>query len=670
MKLFNFFAILLFNFNLISENNFQQVKKSRGRFLSWEDEEFSNKDTFHQYLKRCLDYQNSPQKVKVHNAAFNIIGSSESSFKTNKILEDLVTWQDLNLFTGKDVHEGSLVDLAIPTQTEIGKAWASVCLANPTDNISEIHVVQAVVKELVENEQLFNSLEVALEEFHENENKLLSFYVNDSLGTSFSNQGAYLKLPFFKKVAAKLNKSSSFLEFMNFHSYESKVSNLTLDSVSTVVLPVYAVSLLYKNKLPEAMSKFAQDLKRGSSQAALFSLACNKIATYPKYKEFIKEYETGINAGGCVSNSVLYAFGVKSYKDWMQATLFLEKCMREKLSGVAGCLKSMEVVNNQVKTSKIDGLKQFKELHMLLEAEPEKDVERLLDVLRGKTFNKGDVWFFRRGPVLNAAALIREHKDKLSPALSAVAELDVYLAVARQIKSGAFCFAEVLSIDKPQVDLVSFWNPLLDKGKAISNSLYLNKNAILTGPNAGGKSTVLKAVALNLILAQTFGVAAAKQMRFTPFSKIATYLNIVDDIGQGNSLFKSEVLRTQSLIKSIESLNENQFSFLAIDEMFSGTSPDEGSAAAYGVAKYLGKIDNSICMVASHFKDLTALEDKSNYVNYKVSVDFDEEGNVKFPFKLSSGISHQHIAFKILEAEGFDLQILDDAHNMLKRKIA
>ena len=75
IKAFSLFILFFVNSCLFSKNNFQEVKRFRGKFLTWEDEEFSNKDTFYQYLKRCLDYQNNPQKIKVHNASFNIVSA-------------------------------------------------------------------------------------------------------------------------------------------------------------------------------------------------------------------------------------------------------------------------------------------------------------------------------------------------------------------------------------------------------------------------------------------------------------------------------------------------------------------------------------------------------------------------------------------------------------------
>jgi DNA mismatch repair protein MutS len=198
----------------------------------------------------------------------------------------------------------------------------------------------------------------------------------------------------------------------------------------------------------------------------------------------------------------------------------------------------------------------------------------------------------------------------------------------------------------------------------------LSRNVILTGPNAGGKSTFLKGLALNIILAQTIGIVPARHMSLTPFNSINTYLNIPDDTAGGKSLFKAEVLRAQQLLMNTKALKNNQFGFSIMDEMFSGTSPKEGEAASYAVAKKFGELPNNILLLATHFPKLTQLENATNnFKNYKVCVTFDDQGNIVYPYKLEAGIADQNVAINILKEEGFDTSILDDAHELLQQKV-
>jgi DNA mismatch repair ATPase MutS len=119
------------------------------------------------------------------------------------------------------------------------------------------------------------------------------------------------------------------------------------------------------------------------------------------------------------------------------------------------------------------------------------------------------------------------------------------------------------------------------------------------------------------------------------------------------------------MVNVIEQTPANKFSFVALDEMFNGTSSKESKAAAYSVVKHIGKYTNNICIVATHFPLLTQLEQENNaFVNYKVSVNVDETG-IHYPFKLEEGSSNQHIALEILKQEGYDCSILDEASKIL-----
>jgi DNA mismatch repair protein MutS len=285
--------------------------------------------------------------------------------------------------------------------------------------------------------------------------------------------------------------------------------------------------------------------------------------------------------------------------------------------------------------------------------------------------------FSLQGRVLASFKLIYDLKEIIEPLLMAIGELDAYCSCARlynefKDKRVQFCFAHYRQDAHPCITMKEFWNPFINAEKVVSNDVCLQgptrRNMIITGPNAGGKSTILTAIPINLILAQSIGLAAAEFVEITPFYSIATYLNIVDDIAAGNSLFKAQVLRAQEVVNVVETTSENLFSFVALDEMFNGTSAKESVAAAYSVVNHIGKYQNNISVVATHFPLLTHLEQDSDaFANYKVSVSLDAQGTIRYPFKIEKGISNQHIALDILRQEGFDYSILTQATEILEK---
>ena len=275
---------------------------------------------------------------------------------------------------------------------------------------------------------------------------------------------------------------------------------------------------------------------------------------------------------------------------------------------------------------------------------------------------------------------MHENKEEFLPLLLAIAELDAYCAIAtlyqeHEDKAASFCFAQIVDSSKPIVILERLWNPFIDHSKVIPSSLSINQDdahtVILTGPNAGGKSTIVKGATQALILAQSFGIAPAQEAIITPFDQIVTYLNITDNISEGNSLFKSQVLRVQYIIDQATMLCANSKKiFVAIDEMFNGTSPREAMACAYSVAHYLGSLDNTTNIIAIHYHELTTLPTTSSaFENYKVSVNFTQDGHINYPYTLEKGISDQHVAIDILHQEGLTGTIIDKAKALMDQDL-
>jgi len=308
-----------------------------------------------------------------------------------------------------------------------------------------------------------------------------------------------------------------------------------------------------------------------------------------------------------------------------------------------------------------------------------KELQELLWLLEKDTFKEPSSALSNKGNVLRAFRLMHEIKSQLEPAMVALGNIDKTVGIAQlyqesQHTNAPFCFPVYEKTEKPLIDIQNFWHPLIDSETVVANSITLGTNGqrpniIVTGPNAGGKSTALKAVAINVLMAQTFGIAPAETMVLSPFSLIATYLNITDDLGAGNSLFKAEVKRTDKLLQDITALEPGQHSFVIFDEIFNGTSPLEGMASAYSVARHLATLPNNICLLATHFKLLTELEqDTQTFANYKVSVTYEQDGKIGYPYKLEKGISDQHVAIDILKEEGFDSHILYEAQEIVRKK--
>jgi len=193
---------------------------------------------------------------------------------------------------------------------------------------------------------------------------------------------------------------------------------------------------------------------------------------------------------------------------------------------------------------------------------------------------------------------------------------------------------------------------------------------VVTGPNASGKSMNIRSIILNITLGQSLGIAPSRVAIFTPMAKILTYLNPVDNIAEGRSLFQAEEDRISYIVQTVDSLPVDQFAFIAADELLSSTAPTEGEAATFGICFGFSKYPNCMPVIATHFVKLTALPFHTNgfYANYHVSVIKLPSGFFTHPFKLEPGRAHQVIAIDLARQQGFDKEILDTADEFLREQ--
>ena len=129
-----------------------------------------------------------------------------------------------------------------------------------------------------------------------------------------------------------------------------------------------------------------------------------------------------------------------------------------------------------------------------------------------------------------------------------------------------------------RLTLKNTFYPYLINSSTIKNNITLDKNIIITGPNASGKTTLLKTVLFNQIFSQMWGYGFYSKATVPLYKSIHCYLNIPDTSGR-DSLFQAEARRCKEIIDSIQ---DNEKHFCIFDELFSGTNPYELAHASFG----------------------------------------------------------------------------------------
>ncbi|EJE31287.1 MutS domain V protein [Staphylococcus epidermidis NIH08001] len=209
------------------------------------------------------------------------------------------------------------------------------------------------------------------------------------------------------------------------------------------------------------------------------------------------------------------------------------------------------------------------------------------------------------------------------------------------------------------LQMKSIIHPLLDEENAIANTIDISNHILLTGSNASGKSTFMKAVALNLILAQSIQTATAHLFIYQP-GYVMTSMANADDVLSGDSYFMSE-------LKSIRRLfNTHQCNkiYCFIDEIFKGTNTTERIAASESVLSYLDNQKAYQVIAATHDVELsTLLENTYNNYHFNESI---QENSIFFDYKIKPGKANTRNAIELLRITQFPIDIYQRAQQNIR----
>jgi hypothetical protein len=195
----------------------------------------------------------------------------------------------------------------------------------------------------------------------------------------------------------------------------------------------------------------------------------------------------------------------------------------------------------------------------------------------------------------------------------------------------------------------------------VTNNCSFNKNMVVTGPNASGKTTFLKTIMINIIFTQQTGFGFYSGCVLNPYTHIYSYLNIPDTSGR-DSLFQAESRRCKDILDRIESSQINTSRHLCIfDELYSGTNPEEATKSAYSFLVYLAKNENVDFILTTHYTSICSRLKKLDIRidNFKMNTLFTEKDEIKYTYKIKKGISKIQGAIKVLKDMNYPKEIVD-----------
>lgn len=262
----------------------------------------------------------------------------------------------------------------------------------------------------------------------------------------------------------------------------------------------------------------------------------------------------------------------------------------------------------------------------------------------------------------NSLKYIERHRDDIELVYQYVAEIDMLVAI-QSVRDGLPYYnkPEFISTNA-QMDITELYHPLIDK--CVTNSLYTraDKGALITGSNMSGKTTFIKAIAVNTLLSQTLFTSCTKSYK-APFLKIQTSIKTTDSIEEQKSYFQAQAV---SILDIMSQSNETEQvkSLVIIDEIFRGTNTIERIAAAKSVLSYITANQNFV-FVSTHDLELAELLDE-DFAIYSFE-DSKSGKSLVFDYKLKEGLLKSRNGIAILESMGYPESVIEDANIVSER---
>ena len=543
---------------------------------------------------------------------------SNDNIISNNVYRDLEIFEDFY-----DNTENSIFNKINKNKTISGEIYLHEKLRAPTNSIELLEKQQNELKIIINN-KLF--LKEKLESIVLFEKNLLTFCetIDEQdivIGNTFIN---------FKPFSF-LNNNEQFLNFYNNYNIFAPVYS-AISPILIILIPFLLSKLLFFKNID--LNKYTNIIK-----FATFGIPALTFSMKPNVSNIIKT----------IFGVLLYLFSLYNSTSFSFATQAILKKIHSKLVNLKKYLSVISEIHNKFKNQ----IELPNEIHEYKQ-------------LNNSIFDKKFSLISNKGTILKVYKHIKENNSVIKKSILLLGKIDYLYGLSHLITENNYSLVKYIRKTEPSLFIKNFYHPFIDK--AVKNSIDIGfkekQNVLLTGPNAGGKSTLIKTLCLSVVLAQTIGIVSAENMLMTPFHYINSYINIVDVKGR-KSLFENEMERILNHINKLKTLRKNEFSFIIIDELFSGTNPKEGIASSYAIGETLSNYNNSISIITTHFNYLTNLKD---YKNYKMEMFKSNNGSdINFTYKLKPGKSKDTIAIDLLKNKNFDNSIVEKALEIKKK---
>ena len=440
-----------------------------------------------------------------------------------------------------------------------------------------------------------------------------------------------------------LNTSEPFLQFMSLYHITSPIISLFIPLI-ILIIPFFIIKMKGLNVTFNEYSQILKFLAANHTIGRIF-FQFNNVSLDQKIYILVSTFFYLFSIYQNILSCIRFHTNMKKIHNSLFSILEYLNYSIDHMSHFLSFTTKMKTYDNFNKDLKqnIDVLSNFREK---------------IKTIRAYKWNISKLW--ELGYILKTFyELYRDvsYENALSYSFGYHGYIENMEGLIQNINSGLINPVEFLK-KRNSCEFKNSYYPFLINDTPVKNDITIDKNLIITGPNASGKTTILKTALLNVILCQQFGYGCFEKGSLCPFSHIHCYLNIPDTSGR-DSLFQAEARRCKEIIDCV---NEKPLEthFCVFDEMYSGTNPEEATISAIAFMKYLVKFKNVKCLLTTHFiKVCKKLDNVKDIKNRCMHVNKTKGENFEYTYLLKDGISNVKGGMKVLSDMNYPKEILE-----------
>jgi len=497
---------------------------------------------------------------------------------------------------------------------------------------------------LKDNQKLLKEFKTISHETYKQKYSNMTDLWNEIKGdTGFKERYYYIDWPMWEF----LNKSQHFLQIMSIYNMTSPVISLFVPII-ILIIPFLIIRL---KGLKLTMSEYIDVLKIVISQHSI-----GKLFTQFGSVSFQEKIYLIVSAG-------FYMFSI--YQNVLVCYRFHENMkkihnyfneIKTYLDKTLSCMKNYHLYSKELKT--------HNEFNEILQKNIEilSELKSRLDIVSDFQYNFQKI--SEIGHILKTFYEIYDNKTYESAIIYSFGfngYIDCILGLQQNIKQNKINYTKFTTKKNKNIMKKNYYACLKDK-KHVKNNIKMNKNLIISGPNASGKTTVIKSMLINIIFSQQFGCGFYETALLKPYDHLHCYLNIPDTSGR-DSLFQAEARRCKEIIDIIDKdFKHGETHFCAFDELYSGTNPEEATISAIAFMKYITKNKNVNSILTTHFMEVCKKLDNNKMItNYYMETNKSSDTNtLEYLYKMKKGISTVKGGINVLYAMNYPDEIIQN----------